>query len=354
MSLLLRQTLSLVAVALLSGCSTYVRHGLEPERARQVELSSRPGNSWSTPELEDRILALNPMQVSDRDVRDVLAHAPAPRIISIHGGVYPVHRWMISFCHFLVGMGYPETSVRHLGDGTYTFSCYESSKKIAGMTAWYYEHEGLRPMLVGHSQGGMQVVKVLDKLASNSPNRLRVWNPLTWKAENRRSIRDPLTGQMRPVAGLRLPYATSVGAGGLARLMPNQWDMCGRLRTIPDSVEEFTGFYKGADLLGGDYLGYGPANHFHAAGQARVRNLTLPSWYRHTAVPDTQHLLASEPIRDWLNGYQPSETPTVVPNFDADSRNILWAADVWYSIKKHWVLELQNLIRAHRNQPHGS
>jgi hypothetical protein len=32
--------------------------------------------------------------------------------------------------------------------------------------------------------------------------------------------------------------------------------------------------------------------------------------------------------------------------FDANSENILWAADVWYSIKKHWVLELQRLIRA--------
>ena len=26
--------------------------------------------------------------------------------------------------------------------------------------------------------------------------------------------------------------------------------------------------------------------------------------------------------------------------------NILWAADVWYSIKKHWALEAQRLIRA--------
>jgi hypothetical protein len=32
--------------------------------------------------------------------------------------------------------------------------------------------------------------------------------------------------------------------------------------------------------------------------------------------------------------------------FDAESDHILWAADVWYSIKKHWVLELQRLLAA--------
>ena len=27
---------------------------------------------------------------------------------------------------------------------------------------------------------------------------------------------------------------------------------------------------------------------------------------------------------------------------------MLWAADVWYSIKKHWVIEAQRLIKARR------
>ena len=31
---------------------------------------------------------------------------------------------------------------------------------------------------------------------------------------------------------------------------------------------------------------------------------------------------------------------------EGDSMNILWAADVWYSIKKHWVLEAQRFLRA--------
>ena len=152
---------------------------------------------------------------------------------------------MISFSHFLIGMGYPEASIRNPDDGTWTFSCYENSKMIAGMIAWYYEQEGMRPMIVGHSQGGFQYVRVLDDLAYSK--QLDVWNPLTWKKENRTEIIDPLTGKKRPVAGLTLPYVTSMGAGGLTRCCQTQWDMNFRLRSIPDTVEEFTGFYKGRD-----------------------------------------------------------------------------------------------------------
>jgi hypothetical protein len=163
-----------------------------------------------------------------------------------------------------------------------------------------------------------------------------------------------LTGKRRPVVGLQLPYASAIGAGGLTRLLPNQWDMCLKLRKVPDSVEEFTGFYKGKDLLGGDFLGYGPANHFHATGQALVRNVRLPSAYKHGAIPDTKHLLESQQIRDWINSYHPRsgslETPKLDVTFDAESKHILWAADVWYSLKKHWVLELQRLLRA--DDPH--
>jgi hypothetical protein len=169
---------------------------------------------------------------------------------------------------------------------------------------------------------------------------------------------DPLTGQKRPVVGLRLPYATSVGAGGITRILPNQWDMTFRLHTIPDSVEEFTGFCKGGDLTGGDFLGYGSANHYKASGTAVVRNVWLPAAYQHGSIPDTRHLLNDPRIVDWISRYRPTNEPVSRPQlevkFDADSRNILWAADVWYSIKKHWVLELQRQICAHRSQGHAN
>jgi hypothetical protein len=154
------------------------------------------------------------------------------------------------------------------------------------------------------------------------------------------------------VAGLVLPYSTSVGAGGLTRALPNQWDMSFRLRSIPDSVEEFTGFCKGRDLLGGDFLGYGPVNQYQPNGKAVVRNVWLPTEYKHGSIPDTKHLLQSQEIRDWINNYRPADelivTPELDRQFDSDSSHILWAADVWYSIKKHWVLELQRFIRAKR------
>ncbi len=347
--------LSLAAAFLLSGCGTYERHGLEPALAAQIENASVRRQFNLSPEKEDRILALDPAHVTEKDIQETLAQAPAPRLINIHGGISPVQRSMISFARFLIAMGYPEASIRNPGDGTYTFSCYESSDQIAGFIAWYYEREGLRPVIVGHSQGGMQTIKVLDKLASHTFPRPSVWNPLTWKNEHRYEITDPLTGRPRPIVGLALPYATSVGAGGLTRFLPNQWDMCGRLRTIPDSVEEFTGFYKEKDLLGGDFLGYGPANFFKPNGTAHVRNIELPADYEHGKIPDTEHLAKNQQVRDRINSYAPENRQELEmdPNImDPELLHILWAADVWYSLKKHWVLELQRGIRAQRASGH--
>jgi len=205
-------------------------------------------------------------------------------------------------------------------------------------------------MIVGHSQGWMQAIKILYRFADISGDPLAVWNPLTWQQENRYTITDPLTGKLRPVVGLCLPYVSAVGAGGPTRLLPSQWEMNGKLRDIPDTVEDFTGFCKGLDLLGGEFLGYGPANEYQASGTAHVRNVWLPSEYRHGKVPDTQHLLERQAVRDWINHYHPPDKPVDTPElnveFDANTENILWAADVWYSIKKHWVLELQRLIQA--------
>jgi hypothetical protein len=345
--------LSALCIALLlPGCALYVRHGQDTTHAELIEKHFGLQNYSLTPEIEDKILALNPEHVTESDIKEVLSHTPAPHIINIHGGIYPVHHEMISLSKFFVGMGYPETSIRNPGDGTWTYSCYEDSDKIAGVIAWYYEKEGLRPMMIGHSQGGMQAVKVLYRFTGHFSKHLGVWNPLTWKNEKRHEITDPLTGKLRPVADLQLSYAAATGAGGLTRLLPNQWEMTFKLHTIPNSVEEFTGFYKGMDLLGGDFLGFGPANDFHASGTAVVRNVRLPFWESHVTLPSTEHLLKSRQIMDWINDYTPTKNPKVKVKFDSNSRHILFAADVWFSVKKHWVLELQRLIRARRAMHH--
>src|SRR5690349_3990093 len=127
----------MLCVALLfSGCGMYYRHGLEAERLHQVE-RALVGKGWGlSPELEKRILALDPENVSGQQVREILSHAPAPRIIKIHGGIARVIPRMVSFSEFLIGMGYPAVSLTNESDGTYSFSCYESSEKIAGVLAW--------------------------------------------------------------------------------------------------------------------------------------------------------------------------------------------------------------------------
>jgi pimeloyl-ACP methyl ester carboxylesterase len=303
-------------------------------------------------EVKTRILALNPEQVTEQEVRDLLSQAPAPRMISIHGGLLPIRTGMNSFARFLIGMGYPESSIRNPGNGLYTYGYYDRSDEIAGAVAWYYERDGLRPVLVGHSQGGIQAIRVLHKLAGDSATTLSVWNPVTQSVERRYEITDPLTGMPRPVVGVQVSYATAVVAGGLARLLPNEWDMNNKLRKIPDSVVEFTGFQKGLDPLGGDFLGYGPANDYRPTGSARVRNVRLPSASPHSTIPYTQSLLRRPEIRQWIDQYDPNRPREDRSGPDSDpewmNARILWAAEVWHSIKKHWVLELQRLIRAQR------
>jgi hypothetical protein len=311
--------------------------------AQKVEKGSVLAETHVDAALQNRIFALDPEQVTDSDVRTVLAAGPTPRIVSVHGGIYPVHLVMESFARFLIGMGYPESKVRHPGDGRLSHSPYESSAQIAGLIAWYYERDGVRPLIVGHSQGGIQTVKVLHELAGDYSDAVRVWNPLTESAENRTTILDPLTGRERPVVGLKVGYASAVGAGGAGLLLPNQWSMVGRLRTIPNTVEEFTGYSLGVDLFAWDLPG--AASAYQASGTARVRNVALPASYSHVTVAAVADLAADPAMREWLNAYVPGQVDGFPANA-ASVANALWAADVWYSIKKHWVLEAQRFLRA--------
>ena len=297
-------------------------------------------------DLEDRILALNPEHIGEEDVRDTLSRAPAPRVYGIHGGVYPVELLMRSFGRFLIGMGYPENRIRDAGDNSFSHSPYGSGAEQAGEIAWYYEHEGMRPLLVGHSQGGIQVVKILHELAGSFGDSPHVFNPLTSQFENRTSIVDPLTGQEQPVIGVSVAYASVVGTGGWSLALPVHWAVASRIRTIPDTVDDFTGYRIGVDFFAMDAPGFENLKTFHANGKANVRNVTLPAEYSHVFVPATADLARDPAMKSWINAFDPNdeEHRTPVPNPNAS--NVLWAADVWYDIKKHWCLELQRLIRA--------
>jgi hypothetical protein len=346
---------SLGVAALAAGCATAPMTSRAPlvaspavtgpvERGAVLRSLSLDSN------LEDRILALDPERIGEQDIRTTLAEGPTPRIILLHGGIYPVHLMMNSFETFLVRMGYPEDKLRDPIDGAYSQSPYSSSDRLAGEIAWYYEHDGVRPMMIGHSQGGMQAVKVLYELEGAFGDKIAVWNPLSDTPENRVTITDPLSGNTRPVVGVSVAYVSAVGAGGAAFLLPNQWNMVDRLRSIPDSVDEFTGFTIPGDPIAWSFSGESAANRYRRDGAARVRNVTLPTSYNHITVPRTASLADDPRAREWINAYRPAGGDEEELNAPADARgdNILWAADVWFSIKKHWCLEAQQLIRAKR------
>ena len=344
------EILLLCAGLFTSGCATGGGDGVDPLAPAAVGPTAIARVRGLSAEVKSSILQLDPERVTERDLRELLSPAPAPRIICIHGGVLPIKAGMNSFAEFLIGMGYPASSLRKPEDGSYSYGFYDRSERIAATVAWYYERDGLRPMIVGHSRGGIQTVRVLHKLAGDSTSRIALWNPLTRTEEQRCEIMDPLTGAVRPIVGLQVSYASAALAGGLARALPKEWDMNAKLRLIPDSVGEFTGFSKGLDPLGGDLLGFGRGNEFRATGCARVRNVRLPPAGSHSMIPHAKSLLRDPAVVSWIQLYQPDSGGGDVANSAMESprksARVLWAAEVWHSIKKHWVLELQRLIRA--------
>ena len=344
----LRVTLAACVTTTVIGCATKPSGTIEPTREGKVERSAVLHTLVLDRALEERILALDPERISDYDVRSTLAAGPTPRIILLHASVYPVYLIMTSFATFLEGMGYPGAKLRDPVDGAYSQSPYGSSERLAGEIAWYYERDGVRPLIVGHSQGGMQAIKVLYRLAGAFDPKVAVWNAATDKPERRFTIIDPLDGAERPVVGVSVAYAAAVGAGGAAFLLPNQWDMFFRLRTIPDTVDEFTGFAIQGDMVAWTFPGMSDVSQYRRSGVAKVRNVVLPITYNHIMVPITHTLAADAKTRDWINAYMPGNTDESTAPAGVSGYNILWAADVWFSIKKHWCLEAQRLVRAKR------
>ena len=82
-----------------------------------------------------------------------------------------------------------------------------------------------------------------------------------------------------------------------------------------------------------------------------MRNITLPAEYSHVFVPDTEQLALSAPMRAWINAFDPDNIARLPPLPDGNANNVMWAADIWHIIKKHWCLEAQRLLRAPRPPP---
>jgi hypothetical protein len=259
---------------------------------------------------------------------------PAPRVVSLHGSV-PIIT-MEPFAEFLIGMGYPEAALRDPYDGSFTRSSFADSESLAGALAWYYEHDAMRPILIGHSQGGMMVMRVLHELAGGFRDAIPVVNPLTRTALPRTAIRDPYTGKLRQVVGSRVSYASAIATGALPRLLLGQWTMIPKLRKVPDSAMEFTGFAIAFDPIAGNG---GDPDPYVATGSSAVRNVLLPASYSHIGAPAMEHLARQPSTRAWIVAWHPG-TAAPLPA-DADVRNIELAADLWYSIRRHWCVEGQ-------------
>ena len=337
---------SITAASLaLAGCAT---QPFDTAAGEHPPATAQAARQLPEPAVQARLLALDPEHISDRDVRETLAKGPAPRIMLLHGGVYPVHLLMESFGRFLTGMGYPESQIRDPGDGDWSYSPYLRTSQLAGLVAWQYEHDGMRPMLIGHSQGGLSAVKILKDLAGQNGDVIRVWNPLTATLEERTTIVDPLTGRERPAMGVSVAYASAVGAGGWALILPNWWEDLDTLRKIPDTVDEFTGYFIEVDLFALSLPGNPLDRKYENGGKAHVRNVTLPATYSHVVVPLTRSLAEEPAVRDWINAYVPGDNRDTSSLPGDAAEHVLWAADVWYSIKKHWCLEAQRWVRAQR------
>ena len=283
-----------------------------------------------TPEMTTRLLALDCETLAGAQ-QDWMQAMPAPQIFNFHGSVPIVT--MEPFARFLIAMGYPEASLRN-PDGSLTRSSFASSAELAGTLAWQYERDGLRPILIGHSQGGMLVIRALYELSGEFHDQIAVFDPVAGVAQPRTAIEDPVTRRPLPVVAMQVPFAAAIATGQLARVLLGQWDMIPRLRRIPDSAIDFTGYAIAWDPLAGNGA---TAEPYVATGTARVRNVLLPATYSHIGVPITEHLAAQHATREWIEAYAPGYEPPSLADPALDTRNLLLAADLWFSIRRALV-----------------
>ena len=295
-----------------------------------------PRESAPPPAIAERLARLDCSRVTAADVRDLLARAAAPRIVLLQGSVALVT--MEPFARFLVAMGYPAERVRNPRDGTFSYSSFTDSAALAGALAYDYERTGTEPMLIGHSQGGMVAIRVLHEFAGAFHDTLPVIDPATGEALARTTIIDPRTREQRQVVGMHVAYAAALATGWLPRVFLGQWTMIPRLRKIPDTVTEFTGFDIPNDPIAGNLLGIAP---YEALGGARVRNVLLPGEYSHIALPQAAGLPDDPALREWIDGWRPDDES---PLPAGDTANLLHAADIWHSVKRHWCTQAQRLL----------
>jgi hypothetical protein len=125
--------------------------------------------------------------------------------------------------------------------------------------------------------------------------------------------------------------------------------MVGRLRSVPDSADEFAGYFIPWDPIAGTGGDTARDNPYRATGRAQVRNVMLPADYGHITLPLARHLADDPLARRWIAAFDPRLMPAVPPAIPgADLDNLVHAADIWFSVKKHWCLQAQRYANASR------
>ena len=259
----------------------------------------------SDPVLSERVLALDPDRISAADVRSVLSQCPAPRIMNFRGSAFHT---IDDFSMFLIAMGYPERSVRNPANGALSYSSDLSSDTVAHTIVATRRRERLRPMLIGHSQGGSLIMKVLHQLEG------------------------------QPVS-----YAAAIATGQLMRIVRGQWDRLPVLRKVPDSVAEFSGYRLAGDLIGSDVTILPKHRDYKAQGSAQVHNVRLTG-AGHRDIMRIESLAHNAATRARIDGNSPgSQAP--------EEAKLHFAADIWHHVKKRWCMELQGWLRRHPQAP---
>jgi hypothetical protein len=257
----------------------------------------------------------------------------APRVVMLQGSLGIVT--MAPFGAFLDAMGYPARALVDPATGAMTTGSDLDGRTLAGMLAWQVEHDGVRPVMVGHSKGGGVVIDTLRALAGAYGDDIEVVDPRTGVPETRTRYRDPVTGQSRRVVDLVVPYAAAIATGRMPRVLRGQFELARVLRDVPDSVERFTGFTIPYDPIAGAFAG--DEDPYRATGRADVRNVVLPASTSHINVPQTEHLARHPATRAWIERYRPG---TLEPWPDApDTSNLVHAAELWYDLKRAWCTE---------------
>ncbi len=262
----------------------------------------------------------------------------APRIVLLQGSLGIVT--MAPFGEFLEGMGYPAAALVDPRTGEMTTDSDLDGRTLAGVLAWQYERDGVRPLIVGHSKGGGVVIDTLRALAGAYGSELQLVDPRTLEPQARTHFLDPVTGESRRVVDLTLPLASAIATGRLPRILRGQFELASVLRDIPDSTEWFVGFAIPYDPIAGTVAG--DEDPYRATGRAQVRNVVLPAATNHIGVPRAAHLARDPATRAWIDAYLPGTAPAMPEG--VDTTNLVHAAELWYSIKRAWCGEAQRAL----------